>query len=327
MEKVYQRNQSSKIIRRMIPGLILGFVAMIGLAIFGDIKNIGKIMNDFNWIMIPVVLSFTLMNYFLRYVKWHYYLNQIGAHNISKLESLRIFIAGFPLAVTPGKVGEALKGVWIKQKTGIPVGRGISVVLAERISDGLAVLALSTLGVLAYPQYWLVFCLVLVLLLCIVIITQIRPLALALLKIGYQIPLLKRMIGGLHDLYEGSFALFRPGVTLISVGLGIISWLGEGIGFFFVLAGLGIPYTIHTLGIAVFILSFSTVLGAVSALPGGLIAAEASIAGMLTLLLSVDPAISTSATVIIRLATLWFGVGLGLITWLFSKDLLLGGEI
>jgi uncharacterized protein (TIRG00374 family) len=73
---------------------------------------------------------------------------------------------------------------------------------------------------------------------------------------------------------------------------------------------------------AVFVLSFSTAVGAVSALPGGLGAAEVSIAGMLTLILGMPPAEATSATVLIRLATLWFGVALGLITWAFSADLL-----
>jgi hypothetical protein len=59
--------------------------------------------------------------------------------------------------MTPGKVGEVLKGVWLKQDSGLPVGGGVSVVVAERISDGFAVLVLSTLGVLAYPQYWPAF--------------------------------------------------------------------------------------------------------------------------------------------------------------------------
>ena len=67
------------------------------------------------------------------------------------------------------------------------------------------------------------------------------------------------------------------------------------------------------LALAVFTLSFSTVVGAVSALPGGLGAAEVSIAGMLTLLGNISPAVSTSATLLIRLATLWFGVLLGLL--------------
>jgi uncharacterized protein (TIRG00374 family) len=91
---------------------------------------------------------------------------------------------------------------------------------------------------------------------------------------------------------------------------------------YLILLGLGIEPGVQALSIAVFVLSFSTVVGAVSALPGGLGAAEASIAGMLVLLLGLHPDTSAAATLLIRFATLWFGVSLGLIAWLFSKDLI-----
>jgi uncharacterized protein (TIRG00374 family) len=78
----------------------------------------------------------------------------------------------------------------------------------------------------------------------------------------------------------------------------------------------------ETLSLAVFILAFSTVVGAVSALPGGLGAAEASIAGMLTLLLGLPGETAAAATLLIRFATLWFGVALGLTIWAFSRGLL-----
>ncbi|MCE1254494.1 MAG: flippase-like domain-containing protein, partial [Anaerolineae bacterium] len=171
--------------------------------------------------------------------------------------------AGFPLAVTPGKAGEALKGVWIKQACGVAVGKGISAVLAERISDGLAVLLLSTLGVMAYPQYWPAFVIILVMLSGLIIISQIRPAAYWFLDLGAKIPLVNRFIGGLRDLYEGSYTLFKPLPTLIGVGLGLVSWLGEGIGFYFILTGLGLNPGAHLLGLAIFTLSFSTVVGAV----------------------------------------------------------------
>jgi len=64
------------------------------------------------------------------------------------------------------------------------------------------------------------------------------------------------------------------------------------------------------------------VVGAVSALPGGLGAAEASISGMLILLLGIHADSAAAATLLIRFATLWFGVGLGLIVWIFSRELL-----
>ena len=134
--------------------------------------------------------------------------------------------------------------------------------------------------------------------------------------------MIRRAAHSLKEFYEGSYALFRPKSTLLAVGLGMVSWLGEGVGFYLLLLGLGLTPSIQLFSLAVFTLSFSTVVGAVSALPGGLGAAEASIAGMLSLLGGLEPAVAASATLLIRLATLWFGVGLGLLTWAASPSLI-----
>ncbi len=305
----------------MIPGFLLGFLVLVALALLGDLREMRQLLIDFDWRIFPFVLGFTLFNYTLRFLKWHFYLRQIGAR-IPWRESLRLFVAGFPLAMTPGKVGEVLKGVWINQRSGIPAARGVSVVVAERISDGLAVLALSTLGVIANPRYWPAFAFVLALLLAIIVVSQIRPLVLGLLAFGERLPLVKKAVPALREFYEGSFALFKPGATLLAVGLGTVSWLGEGIGFSFILRGLGMPATAETTANAIFILAFSTIVGALTALPGGLGAAEASIAGMLALVAGADAALASAATLLIRLATLWFGLLLGLAAWAFSLDLL-----
>lgn len=313
--------KSPSILRRLIPGLVLGFVVMLVLGLLGDLRQVGAVILQFDWRVFPLALLFTLFNYGLRFLKWQYYLGQMGVKGLSWAESLRLFVAGFPLAVTPGKVGEALKGVWLKQRTGLPVARGISVVVAERISDGMAVLALSTLGVVAYPQYWPGFALVLAVLLAVMVGSQIRPLALWALGIGERLPLVKKIAGGLGEFYEGSFMLFRPVSALLGVGIGMVSWLGEGIGFYLILTALGLPVGLRTAAMAVFVLSFSTVVGAASALPGGLGAAEVSIAGMLTLAVGASGAVAAAATLLIRLATLWFGVALGLGVWAFSPQL------
>lgn len=305
----------------MIPGFLLGFLVLVGLALLGDLREMRRLLVGFDWRIFPLAVCFTLFNYSLRFLKWQFYLRQIGAQ-IPWRESLRLFVAGFPLAMTPGKVGEVLKGVWINRFSGVPAARGVSVVAAERISDGLGVLALSTLGVIANPRYWPAFAFVLALLLGLVVISQIRPLALRLLSFGEKLPLISKTIPTFREFYEGSFALFRPGATLLAVGLGTVSWLGEGIGFSFILRGLGLPPTAETTANAVFILAFSTIVGAVTALPGGLGAAEVSIAGMLVLVAGADPAVASAATLLIRLATLWFGLLLGLAVWPFSLDLL-----
>jgi uncharacterized protein (TIRG00374 family) len=308
--------------RRLLAGLALGFVVLLVTTFLGDARQVAGRLAGFAWPLAPAALACTLFNYALRFVKWHFYLRQVGAADLTLRDSARLFVGGFPLAVTPGKVGEVLKAVWLQQKAGIPVPRGVAVVLAERISDGLAVLALSALGVIAYPRYAPAFASALGILITILIVSQIRPVALRLLEWAEGIPLVRRIAGGLRELYEGSYALFRPRATLVAVSLGTLSWLGEGIGFYLILIGLGVPGGWETAGNAVFILSFATVIGALSTLPGGLGAAEGTIAGMLALVMSLPGSVAVAATLLIRFATLWFGVTLGLIVWARSPDLL-----
>ncbi|MCD4673815.1 MAG: flippase-like domain-containing protein [Anaerolineaceae bacterium] len=308
--------------RRLIPGLFLGFIVFLALVLIGDVRQVGDTLLKFRWEWFIPVLLLTTFNDGLRFIKWHYYVRQLGVTNVGWKESLRVFVGGFPLSVTPGKVGEALKGVWLNQASGLPVGSGVSVVVAERISDGLAVLVLSVFGVVAYPQYWPVFVFVLAALLAAVVISQIPPLALWFLALVEKMPVVRRFAGGLRDFYEGSAGLFKPVSTIAAVGIGSLSWMGEGIGLYVVLLGLGEPPGFRLLSLAIFVMAFSTVVGAVSALPGGLGAAEMSMTGMLVLLAGLDPAVASSATVLIRIGTLWFGVLLGLIVWAISPKML-----
>jgi uncharacterized protein (TIRG00374 family) len=317
-----QSTVAPNLTRRLGFGLALGFVVILGLLLLGDLRQVSERVLAFRWQLAPAILGLTLFNYTLRFFKWHFYLIQVGVRDFPLKESARLFVAGFPLSITPGKVGEALKAVWLEQKTGLPLARGLAVVLAERISDGLAMVGLSTLGVIAYPQYWPAFVLVACLLVGLVVVTQIRPLALALLRFGERLPLVKRFSHSLLEFYEGSYVLFRPGATLLATGLGIVSWLCEGLGFYIILLGLGFQASWKLLAVAVFSLAFSTIVGAASTLPGGLGAAEASIAGMLTFMLAASPDLSSAATLLVRLFTFWFGVALGLGAWAISPDLL-----
>ena len=205
------------ITRRLVPGLLLGFLVLLGLALLGDLRQVSQTLLHYQWGFFLAAIGFTLFNYTLRFLKWHFYLGQVGVRNISWRQSLRLFVAGFPLAVTPGKVGEVLKAIWLKRLSGLPVARGVSVVVAERISDGLAVLMLSTLGVVAYPQYWPAFAFILAALLLVVILSQVRPVVYFFLNQGEKLPFIHRAIHSLRDFYEGSFILLSPGTMLFAV--------------------------------------------------------------------------------------------------------------
>lgn len=314
--------QPNNLNRRLLIGLVFGFIVVLAMLFIGDVRKTGELVFSFQWKLLPLVIGLTLTNYFLRFQKWHFYIGQIGVRDYPRRKSARLFVAGFPLALTPAKVGEALKGVWLNRECAVPTAAGIAIVAAERISDGLAVIVLSTLGVIAYPAFWPAFAAALLVLLGIVIVSQIKPLAFWLLDLLVRLPLAGRFARSLREFYEGSYVLFRPRAALLAISLGSVAWLCEGIGFFLILVGLGQEPSLRLLANAVFILAFSTLVGGLSTLPGGLGAVEASIAGMLALLAGLDAATAAAATLLIRFATIWFGTLLGLVVWSFSPDLL-----
>jgi uncharacterized protein (TIRG00374 family) len=106
---------------------------------------------------------------------------------------------------------------------------------------------------------------------------------------------------------------------MLAAGLALsaAAWGAEGVGFWLVVrdyAPAAAPLR------ALFDYSASTLAGALSMLPGGLLAAEGSLAALLDAQ-GLDHATAASATLIIRGATLWFAVahGLAALPWVVAR--------
>jgi uncharacterized protein (TIRG00374 family) len=305
-------------------GLLFGLVVIVGLALAADLPKVVSAVKGFQWGWLPLILGLTTFNYLLRFAKWHYYLRQVGIRNISRADSLKVFLGGFSMTVTPGKIGEAFKSLWLKNLTGVNVARTLPVVAAERLSDALACALLASVGVFAYPNYWPAFLAILAVMLGGIVVIQIRPLSLRLLGIAERLPLASRFAHNLHEFYESSYELLQLKNLAVAVGLGTVSWAGEGAAFFWVLKGLGVHPTLTLLFQAIFILAFSVIIGGASTLPGGLGAAEVSLAGMLALIVGLPRELAASASLLIRFCTLWFGVTLGFIVVALYRRRLFG---
>jgi glycosyltransferase 2 family protein len=185
---------------------------------------------------------------------------------------------------------------------------------------------LALVGALVYPQYRPAVLFILGTLLVLVGVSQIRPLALGALRLGERLPLVSRFAHSLRALYDSAYELLRLKNLLIGLGIGLVSWSAEGLAFYLVLIGLGLAPGVNLALLAIFCLALGSILGGASSLPGGLGAAEATMTGMLQLLLNLPENAAVTATLLIRCFTLWFAVALGLITviiwrkWLFGEN-------
>ncbi len=300
-------------------GLLLGFTVIILLVAFADVGRLRENLARFRWEYLPLVIGLTLFNYALRFAKWEFYLRQIGA-KVERLDSAAIFASGFTMVLTPGKVGEFLKSYLLAQVSDTPISQSAPVVVAERLTDGMAMVLLATAGLIVYRLGQEVIFVVALLLLALVVMVEYRPLALLLLRWGQGLPLISRLARELDNLYESTYALLTPRNLLWAVLLGFLSWGSECVAFYLVLAGLGLPETPSLLLQASFIFASSAILGAVSFVPGGLGVADASLAGLTLFLTGASRSLSVAASLLIRLSTLWFGATLGLVAlFLFRK--------
>lgn len=296
--------------RRAIGGtILLALVVYVVLGLSTEIGHTRSVWASLRWGFIGAVFGLSLVNYFIRFCNWQFYLSSIGIRNVRRLDSLLIFIGGFGMGITPGKVGEVVRSLLLKERYDIPISKTGSLVLVDRLTDVLALLLIGGIGMVQLRYGFKVFAVLALFALGLLVVLSSKRLSHALLRLLKRLPVLARHEEKLESLYDSVYTLLQPKRLWLIMLLSILSWSCEAVGFYLVFQALGIGIGMY---FAFFIYSFSTLIGAVALLPGGLGLTEGSMTGLLVLL-HVDKGAAAAATVLIRLATLWFGLCLGLL--------------
>jgi glycosyltransferase 2 family protein len=312
--------------RQLLRGLIVAVVCVLGMitlfTVVGDAQNLGDALRNFDWKYLPFIFALTLWNYWWRFIKWEMYIEALDVPHIPRRIGVPIYLSGFSMSVTPGKVGEVVKAFEVRNETGAPVERVSGAVAAERITDATAMLILAIIGATQF-SYGRIFVGVLLLGTIVVLFLLRRPDAMAVfLRYLAKVPIANRFVHLAEAFFASVSHLLSPQLLAKGTELGVVSWTGECVAFFLVLVGLGLTATWSLLLVAIFVLAMSSLVGGISLLPGGLGVADASVAGMLLILVD-DPkmtdATAIAATLIIRFATLWFAVLLGAVMLLFLR--------
>jgi uncharacterized membrane protein YbhN (UPF0104 family) len=242
-----------------------------------------------------------VLNYLLRGQRWRCWMAHYG-RSFGPLQGLRLYLAGYTFTPTPGNVGEAARGLLLRQ----PLGAGDSLALfgAERVADLLALLLLTLPGLwwlLQRPQTaaWhgpLIAALLLAGLLALVLLFTLR----------------RRVLARLPWLQAAWRCLAHQ--PLVWLGLTLLAWTAQGLATWLICRQLG--YTIDP-GLATGFYALAMVGGALSLLPAGLGGTEALLTGLLALHGS-PLSTALAITVLVRLLTLWLAVAIGALALLYS---------
>ena len=302
----------SKYKKKILLSVSFGAVVFLAFSFYADFNNLLEAFSRFNWVWFPLVLLLSFGNYIIRFFKWQFYLGILNIQ-LKPGTSFMIFISSFVMSVTPGKMGEVLKSFLLKEETGTPVSVSAPIILAERITDFLSIVLLCIAGAIVFNYGQSIIILTGAAFIVLVLILSSKTVSFKIISYFSRIKFIGRHSEKIYASYNSIFELIKVKPLIFGLVLSCIAWFFECLGFFIVInvfTGIGGLDT----GIlsATFIYAFSTLVGAIAMLPGGLGATEATLTGLL-MLLKIPRNISVASTMIIRVATLWFAVFLGLI--------------
>lgn len=323
----------SRLLRRTLVGVAIGVVVYILAILLLDAREIGESLAGFAWSAVGWALLLSSINYLLRFWKWELALGWLdvrggsgGLHPPTTLKlgrSLEIYLAGLSMSVTPGKVGEVLRSVLLRASNGVPFTRTAPIVVADRLSDLIALVILALIGISDFREYLAHVLVALVFVAGGVVVLGSPRLFGGILDLIGKLPRLRELASKARGLVDSSAKLLELRTIGVLSVISVVGWGLECVGYWLILTGF--PGVEASLLLCVFLWSATTLIGALSFLPGGLGATEGSL-GLLVarFAVGVSSSVAVASTLLIRLCTLWYGELVGaaaLLTFMRDPDL------
>jgi glycosyltransferase 2 family protein len=304
--------------KNFVLALGLGVAVYLALAIVSGLDDLRNAFTSFHWSLLPVIFGLVAFSYVVRFVRWSYYLKLLRVSLPSRM-NVAIFAAGLSMTVSPGKFGEVLKSVFIRQVNGAPIARTAPAVVAERMTDATGMVTWGLLGALAFsfgPGALLLF---LALTAAGVAVLRSKRLSLLAERVLLKLPLLHRLAPHLGDFHGASNELLAMRPLIVGTTISFCSWGIEILAVYLCVVGIGAgtPFLV-----VVFIFAVGSIAGGVSMLPGGIGAAEAGMVGMFGTVAGLSGGTSVALTFVIRLATLWFATLIGVMGLLLVRRII-----
>jgi glycosyltransferase 2 family protein len=299
--------------RKVVPVVAGAVLLYIGFFVFADANSTFREMSRVGPPAVMLAIGVSIVSFVVRAVRWHWLVLQVGAR-VPFVDNLLVSFSGLAMTITPGKAGEVLKSLMLKEAFSVAVAQTAPLLLLERLGDLLAVVILTGLALTAVPGAGLAAALV----------TFAGALgtglAMALPWLLGRIPerwLTAKFIRARRekaaraiDALRGSF---QPRPFLVALSLSIAAWSIQSLTVWIFAESYASGQV--SLGAGVVAYCAPLLAGALALIPGGLGATEASMAGVLMLLTKPPIALSAAAalTILVRLVTFWLAIGLGLL--------------
>ena len=300
---------------------MIGLAGIAAVVLFLNPARVGSALEHFQLAFIAPIVLLSVLVYILQGIRWHFLLTDVGT-KLRLRDTILINLAGQTItAIVP--LGDLTRAAFASSADGTDFGTVAATVTVQELSYMLWLILSALPAILALGYGLAAVIPVAAGIALIVVVLTVSPVFCRFHNLVAHIPFLNKLLPAIDELQqETSTLLHRPDALALSV-LDAARVVVAVTTFWLVLYGLE-PGRIGWWQSA-FVLALATIGGAVSLIPGGVGANEASVAALL-ILLGFDAGSAGAAAIIQRGLMTGLSLILGFASYaLINKRLHLGG--
>ncbi len=297
---------------QLVP-VVVGLGAIVTLIIATNPFALGKALSHFALIAIPVALALSAAYYVLQGLRWHFLLHDVG-DRLGVGDTILLSIAGQSTSLLP--LGELTRAIFVSEAASVDFGDVVATVTVQELIFMLILILIAIPGALSVHRALAGVIVALLGVIFLIAVLVVPPLFHLVHRAVERTPVLRRFTAQVDSLQQETVVLLQRRDTL---GWSVISVAGVAVAItlFWVLVEALHPGELSW-PMASFVLAAAYVGGAISLIPGGIGATEATVVGLL-ISLGVDPATATAAALLQRAADKGFATLIGFAAYAVAR--------
>jgi len=290
---------------------ILFYSAILFLA---NINSIIEKTYDIDFLYVPPILSLMGVHTIIMAIRFHRLLQRLEIR-IPFKESLKIFVAGLSLSITPGGIGTAIKSHILQKRYGKSISSSLPIILIERWTELLAILIITTVLLLWADLYESIILMAIgyVLILIIMTIFSNSKIFLSFKGLITKINYFKRFAASIDESKNSLNKLTKKESLLEALGLSLVAKSLHLITVYLVFLSVGINLSFFESGQVYYT---SLIFGVLTFIPAGIVVTESSMLGLL-LKYGVEIPVAVLAVIYVRIVSMWLVTLIGALTLKF----------
>ena len=298
--------------------LILVLVAVIGIyAIFlfiSDYNTISEKISNFKINYLPLILFFVSASWIPLIIKWHFLLKNSEV-DIPLTKSIAVWFAGVAFEITPGHVGVLMKSQILKTSFNISRTKTVPIIIVEKAYELIGAILASVIGIIVLGMEFYLIIIAISGLIVIFFFMYHKPASELFFNRITKLKFFSKYVENISEFYEIVKKSTNVKAATICILLALTYWFLVSAAAYYTLIAFDVNILDYLKVLAIY--TTSSLLGAISFIPGGIGVTEGSITGLFTLN-GIDVSTALILSIMIRIFTLWYSVSVGFVLLKFT---------